>query len=189
MLIDQAVVEWTGFPGAPGYSTFYAVPGSDVAFSLAAFFENMKTWLPQNVKIQVPTSGDTLEDTTGIIESSWSTAAIPLVTGTNTQAYAAPAGIHYNWITNDFINGRRVRGKTFIVPMSSACFDNDGSLTSTIVTQVGTVGDLFMTAVEDNLLIYHRPAKGTHAGGKACRVVGYNFRDRASVLTSRRPGN
>ena len=191
--MQRAVVTWTGFPGAPGYSSFYFTDDNVARTELHDFFESLKTMFPQNVKIQVPGSGDTIDPLTGDITGSWSDTAPAVVIGTNTTVYAGPVGAVVNWRTDTYRDGGpsgtyhyRVRGRTFLVPLASAVFDLDGSLTSGVHTGLNTAVATFRTAVGGDQLIWHRPPKGSTTGGQACSVTGASVPDRAAVMRSRR---
>lgn len=113
-------VTWSGFPGAPGVSTFYEETGGAATLpaKLRTFFEACKAYLPSNVTISYPGSGDLIEESSGALSGDWSIGTTPANTvGTLGQVYAAPVGIVVNWRTGGIVNGHRVRGRTFLVPV------------------------------------------------------------------------
>lgn len=185
--MDQAVVQWTGFPGAPGYTVFYALPGGSFADAIYDFFNTIKPQLPSVVKVQVPNEGAVMNPLTGEITGSWSGTTHPLITGGAAGKYAASTGACVTWTTGVFIDGRRVKGRTFLVPLESGCYAPDGSLddgTRTILQ--GAVDDLVEAGV-DHFGIWHRPKPEGSETGQLCEVNAGMIRDRTAVLTSRRP--
>lgn len=183
--IEQGIVTWSGFPGAPGYSTFYATTGGAMLDHLKVFFEAIKGYIPSNTKISYPTVGDVIASDTGVVTGSWTGAAVAQTSCVSTGTYGAPAGACVNWVTNGFVNSHRVKGRTFIVPLTKDAFDVDGSLLPTFYSVLTTAANTLVTDMTGFWNIWHRPHGG--AGGSIHPVVGYNVRDRVSVLTSRRP--
>jgi len=185
MTIQKNVVTWTGFPGAPGYSVFYALPGGGFVDALHTFFQTLNGAFPANVRIQVAGSGLEINQATGVITGTWSGTTPALVTCTGGGNYAAPVGTSVNWLTSTVVGGKFVRGRTFLVPMASAVFDTDGSISATALSQIQTAAAALVTAGTDYFVAWHRPVAGS--GGVAANITGSLVRDRASVLTSRRP--
>jgi hypothetical protein len=186
MTIDQAVVRWDGFPGAPGYSVFYALPEGNVAAKLVDFFTELKTAIPSNVTVTVPASGNSYNQASGALTGVWSGGTGGTVDCTGTAVYAAPVGASVTWITDTFVSGKRIKGRTYLVPMHSAIFDMDGSLLSTFMAGLYTACTNLISGADGHLVVWHRP---TSAGddGIAATVTDALINDKASVLRSRRP--
>lgn len=115
--IERVRVAFTGFPGGPGVSTFYASNAGAMTGALWNMYDNLKTRMPANVAIQVETAGDTIDADTGALTGSWSIAPLVQLFGTQPGAYSAPSGAALTWLTNTVLNGSRVRGRTFVVPL------------------------------------------------------------------------
>lgn len=187
MDMHRVLVSWsgTGVQGAAVNVLSFAAEGGvpDVAAIEQAYFA-LKTVIPPGVTISVAGSGDTFDDATGTLTGSWSAGAPVSFVGQATEPrVAAGVGACVTWNTGLIVNGRRLRGRTFIVPLSVAAYENDGTLTS------GTLGFLqsFATALVASgpLGIWHRPsAAGT--GGAASGVTSFRLRDKVAILTSRR---
>jgi hypothetical protein len=185
--MDQCVVNWTGFPGAPGYSVFYALPGGSFADAIYTFFNTIKPQLPSTVKIQVPNSGAVMDQTTGEITGSWTGGSHSLITGGAAGKYHAAAGACVTWTTATFVHGRRLKGRTFLVPLESGCFAPDGSLDDGTRTILQGAVDALVTAGTDHFVIWHRPTTTGGSDGLTADVLSGSIRDRGAVLTSRRP--
>lgn len=200
--ILRVTARWSGFVGAPGYTVLHFRdfgtgdgPGGepDAAQALAAaerartFFASVATLLPNSVTIQVQSEVDMLEDTTGQLQDSFSVAPPAVVTGTGgTGGYAAAAGAVVNWRTASFRNGRRIRGRTFLVPLAGGSYQSDGTLNDTFrTTLVNAAQALTDSAGSPDLGVYSRPtAVGTD--GRWVIATGSTVPDMAAMLTSRR---
>jgi hypothetical protein len=184
MAIDQAVLRWDGFPGAPGYSVFYADPGNDVLADIWAFFDNWRTALPADVHITMPTEGLTYDEVTGTVTGTWTRAALGTVNGGDSGVYPAPTGACVTWRTGEVANGRLVRGRTFLVPLGGSSYQNDGSIGTEILAAIRNAANSLVSNAGGHLLVWHRPVGG--AGGSKHPVVAATVADRAAVLKSRR---
>lgn len=182
--IDRAVVEWTGFPGAPGISVFYATPGGGVAFAIGTMFELLKNFIPLNVTITVPASGDTIDDATGEIVGTWTTGAESVTHCSASGTYAAAGGGLIRWATDGLVNGHRVKGRTFFVPLDGDLYEDNGSLSPTWTGNAKSAGDNLIEESEGHLVIWSRPTP-TRAGSSHT-VVTCAVPDKMSVLRSRR---
>lgn len=186
--LDQAVVQWTGFPGAPGYSVFYAhSDGAGVRDKIYNFFNSVKPQLPSTVKIQVPATGSVIDENSGLITGVWNDTPVSLITGGAGGKYHAAAGACVTWSTDSFLNGRRLRGRTFLVPLESGCFAPDGSLDDGTRTLLQTAVNTLVTDSDESLCIWHRPTSHGGSDGSSGIVRSGMIRDRGAVLTSRRP--
>lgn len=137
--VHQVRIPWLGIEGAPGVSTFYfdassAVPMTD----LKAFFTSIMTLVPNAASVTFPGSGMDIDTSSGQPVGTWSTDVLTGVSGSGGAAYSGPVGGVINWHTGAFAGGREVRGKTFIVPLSTAQFGNDGLILSAASNTLGS---------------------------------------------------
>lgn len=182
--LQKVVVEWTGFQGAPGYNVFYRGDANVITSNLRTFYDSVKGLLPAGVSVTVPNAGDLVDSATGELSGAWTTAINLTVTGTSAAVYAAPCGAICKWFTASIVNGRRLRGKTFLVPLTSAAYQSDGSILTTALTTLKTAADALVTAEAANLGVWHRPVAG--AGGSWSPTTAATVPDRVSILRSRR---
>jgi hypothetical protein len=189
--IDQYVLAWSGFPGAPGYSIFYAVPGGGFASVLHQFFVDIKTNFPSSVKITFPASGRTIDATTGDQVNVWTEAAQSVVQGTSASTYSAPTGAVVNWKTSTVWRGKLIRGRTFLVPLIHECFDTDGSLASGSLGAIQTAAGNLVSNAGDKFVIWSQPqptnSDPDDRDGFRGKVTSAVVPDKAVVLRSRRP--
>lgn len=189
--LDQAVITWTGFPGAPGYSVFYAIHGTTGHLDLLAnWIATFKNLVPANVHWAFPADGRVIDASNGDQVNVWSGTPPAGQQGTETGKYSAPTGVVTNWHTSTVHNGRLVRGRTFIVPVAGLCFDTDGSLLATYRTTFESAASTLVSASDEALCIWAKPnsAKpGFPDNGASAPITSSSVPDMAAVLRSRRP--
>lgn len=177
-------------------STFYCLRPEEFQGAVSPFYEALTGLFPLDVTIQLENSGDYIDPLTGQLMASWATALPSPKQGTNAGASAGPAGAVCTWLTGSILDGTRLRGRTFIVPMGISAYDQDGTLNpGTLLTLQNAASNLVAAAV-GNMVVWHRPIKaGTftrkgvpvppRAGGYSV-VTGSRVSDRVAVLRSRR---
>jgi hypothetical protein len=182
--MNRVRVLWQNWPGAPGYTNHYV--GSNVLAQTAirAFYDGVKAYLPTGLTVQVPSSGDQVNEATGDITGVWTGAAQAVVSGGGAAAYAGATGACVNWRTGNIINGRRPMGRTYLVPLVSTAFETNGTLGSTAVTTIQNVATQLITDLAGELKIWHRPS--TLGPGSNVTVITAQVPDMAAVLRTRR---
>lgn len=187
--IVRVTARWEGFPGGPGYSNFYGNADTDAAAAaqtmatrIRAFFAGMVGWLPADVDVTVLPVYAVLSDATGEQTSEGTVASPPaVVAGVGAGGYSGNSGVAVNWNTTAFVAGKRLKGRTYLVPMGPIYQDN-GTIADAIVTELqGLAEDLIGDATL--FVVWHRPVGG--AGGSAAEIETATIRDRAAHLRSR----
>lgn len=166
-VINRYRVNWTGFTGAPGLSTFYSDGASTAALAaIRTFFNSCTTYLPTSLTLDFPGTGDQLESTTGALTGVWSVAPpLPVIGAAPTGFFAGGTGVRVIWETGVIVNGRRVKGSTFIVPLSTFAYDTNGTMTSGGFSAINNAAGVL--AGTGLLKIWSRP----NAGGSAITTV------------------
>jgi hypothetical protein len=197
MTLARISCTWQNWPGAPGVSQFYgdAASMAGMCAALQNFWQAFKTALPTGLTITVPTSGDLLDEASGQITGAWSLGtASTVTTGQAADVYAGNAGMVIHWLTTTVERGRRVRGRTFLVPLTSSAYDNQGSLTVNMVTQSAAAATALVNATTGVMQVWHRPRYQKPAtkpptlleAGSKAPVTGSRVPDLAVSLRSRR---
>ncbi len=164
--ILRVPVVWTGATGLPGVSVFHgALTTPGVVTDLVTFFSAIPTKIPTAITVDVPESGDMIDDATGTLSGSWTDSSGGPVDMTGTGEYAAGVGVAITWNTNGIRNGRRVRGRTFLCPLTVACFDSDGTIAGAILGDIRTAANTL--AAGGNLLVWSRPSSPAAADGES----------------------
>lgn len=199
--LQRLRIAWTGAIGLPGVTTLYF---SDAATALPAVRTLMGNWLgfmPNVVSGQVEPRGDIIDPATGSITGEWTGSDVAPVIGSGGSAYAAPVGFSVTWATGSILDGRRLRGRSYVVPIAVAGYQADGTIEPDTLTNVRMAASAFVVATQALLLVWHRPRLETPAWtdvhgrphpAKAFRVGGFSavvsatVADQVAVLTSRR---
>ena len=203
---------WSGLIGLPGYSNFYfrdfglpegwdptTAQAQECADKVRVFFDAIKSYLPTGCSIQVNPSVEEIEDTNASLAGVHGVTAPAVVLGTASASanYASPVGAVINWNTNTIRKNRRIRGRTFLVPLSSTAFQTDGSIANVIVTAIQTAAaTLAADAATPDMGVYARPERVKNEAGEYTGEVLPNCQwapissvvvpDLAAVLRSRR---
>ena len=140
MPLQRIRAHWSGFTGAPGLSTFYALDGSLATGAIHDFFDACAGFIPSDVHIDVDGSGDEIDVATGALTGVWTGVAPATVVGADSNTYAAPAGAGARWTTDTFSDGSRVRGFTYLVPLGPDAFAAGGFVAGGIAADITTAG-------------------------------------------------
>lgn len=192
MAITRLTAAWTGFRGAPGYSNFYFAGDSadellleQSAETVRSFFQAFRDYLPSGINIQVRGNAEVIDEANGQITSQLDFEQPAPVIGATTGTYSAASGAVVNWNTNAYRNGRRIRGRTFLVPLSTNAYDSAGDLNG---AALGDIRDgatyLSSGAAPLPFVVWARPINGS--GGTAEPVVSHTVPDMGAILRSRR---
>jgi len=174
---------WSGFPGGPGVSTMFFLDMATAIDAVHTFWAALAPRLPEDVHIQVQNFGDVISDTTGELVDSWTADTVAVVVGSNTDGYAAPAGACVNWHTDTVVNGKRLRGRTFLVPIGPNAFQTDGSLGPTPIANIQSYADALVASESSSFVVWHR---GSGTDGTFGLITAAQVPDKVVVLRSRR---
>jgi hypothetical protein len=188
---------FSGFPGGDGVATMYFLDNATCVASVRSFWDSVKGFIPRDVTIHVDNAGDTIDEVTGDLTGTWLSPVEDDVHCTSNDAYAAPVGGLVTWKTNGLVAGHRVKGRTFLVPISSSCFDLQGNFGGIAQAAIKASADSLIGAQSASFVVWHRPFAGKSAtatkpaqprrdGGHAL-IVASVVPPRAAVLRSRRP--
>jgi hypothetical protein len=182
--IRKIPVSWTTGVGGVGVSNFYTIDSVDVTVELGTFFNAIKGVFPNVVTWQVPSTGDVLQIDNGKIIAGWVGGTAATVSGTSAAAYVAGTGAFVRWATSGVIDGRRVKGRTFLCPLLTGSFDTQGTLNNTDVTTLNAAA--VALAGSGKLLIYSRPSGPGAVDGATSLVTGAQVPDKVTSLHTRR---
>lgn len=187
MTLARVSCSWQNWPGAPGVSQFYGDGASiqPLLDALHTFFEVVKTQLPTGLTITIPGSGDLIDETTGKITGSYGGLIPPaLTTGTGAASYAGNAGAVVHWLSSTVVDGRRLRGRTFLVPLTSGAYDSSGSIAATYLTSLQNAAAALVSSTGSTMQVWHRPV---YAVPKTTPPTLVKPGSRATVTSSRVP--
>lgn len=190
--LNRLVLPWTG-PQIKGNAvTVLHWDGSDNAappvVAVSDALQIIKGYIPSGVSIAVPNTGDRINDTTGELEGVWSTTGGATVPGTASAQCAAGVGACITWTTGGIVQGargpRKLRGRTFIVPLSYGVYEGDGTIEPTTLGVLRNFAAALQAA--GPLAIWHRPTSAGAANGTSYGVLSNSVRDKVAFLKSRR---
>lgn len=185
--LNRLRVTWTGSPVVgPGLTTFYFTSPdmSGIPDAVASFFDDANGFYPSGITWTIPDSGDQLESTTGALVGSWTATGGTTINSSSTAGWVLGVGARVVWETGGIVNGRRIRGSTFLVPLAKDRFDTDGTLTTAAISGLDSVAGALFTAADGHLVIWSRPRGGGDSG--VSPVTNVRVPDQVSWLRSRR---
>lgn len=156
--------------------------------AMRAFFQSHSAFIAGLVTISWDGIGIEKDVATGqlIGVTAYTPPASVACSGSGTCAL--PAGASVRWNTSTVVNGRMIRGRTFIVPLVSTSYESNGSLVSTYLTAsiaaAAAVRTASLASGTWTRAIWHRPVGG--AGGATGEVMSSSVKDIVAVLKSRR---
>jgi hypothetical protein len=156
-VVYQYRVNWSGTTGGPGVSVFnvrlsgaaLSTGPQQMADNIRAFFDTFKAYVPNEVQWTFPGEVTELDTVSGQLVGVHAVdAPLPVAAG-STTGYAHASGLRIDWHTASILNGRRLRGRTFIVPVAAAQFDAAGRIASSVITVFQTAGEALVSGLEN----------------------------------------
>lgn len=202
--------QWTGFQGAPGVNIWHFGPadGSSGSWALPdaqacadrvkAFYQGIQIQLPPTVQIAVSADAEVFNVENGSLQRVLGiVAGNPIPGNGGASGFASAAGAVVSWRTDTVRNRRRMRGRTFLVPLAASCYETNGTLTSSAISTIQGAATTLRTAAGGAVFgIWARPKKDislpipgggyTFSGGQFGKASSNNVPDMSAVLRSRR---
>jgi hypothetical protein len=186
---------WTGWPGANGYTTLYGngtVPAQTFASAAGAFMKDVALLgaavlgaYPQVVRITQDAQLTSVEDSDGKEQGVATITPVAQIVGTGTNSFGASTGMSITWNTANFINGRRLRGRTYLVPLSSGAFQTDGTLLDSYRTSALAAATAYIGS-GGQPVVWHRPTSKGATDGSNSLALSASIIDHTATLSSRR---
>jgi outer membrane receptor for ferric coprogen and ferric-rhodotorulic acid len=196
--ILKVTAAWSGFTGSPGYSNFYfreANPGASWdqgAFAAAdkvhTFFNELKHIFPPNVAWKINTDVPVIDENNGEMQEVANAGPRNTLQATGpAQSYSAASGAVVTWRTSGVRRGRRVRGRTFLVPAGYSTLQTDGTLLPDAIANLQAAANgLIASDGARNLVVWTRPSHKGATDGLAHTVLTASVPDKVAILKSRR---
>jgi hypothetical protein len=184
MPMRKVPVSWQTGVGGSGVSVFYTPFGTDATTDLFTFWNALRVYFPTAVTWSIPSSGDVVDETTGFITGAWTGGTAASVIGTVAGNYVGGTGAFVRWQTAGIVAGRRVKGRTFLCPLSTGQFDGNGTILDAAVTAMNT--NVATLAGTGKLVIWHRPTVHGDGTGSQHAVVSGQVADKVTSLRTRR---
>jgi len=194
--ISRVRVGLSGWLGGPGVCTYYFRDTATAVASLRAMWAVFVGSMPNSVVVQVENAGDKIEEATGVVTGAWTSGPAAVLQGGSAQGFAAPAGLITRWDTEVIADGRRVRGRNFVVPLGVAEYQTDGTINQATRDAFQTAMNSFISQQSTSFVVWHRPRDFRAAtadlpelaahDGSAHLVTAGSIPDRVAILRSRR---
>lgn len=187
---------WTGFTGAPGYTRMKwngDLTTDDLALAAGkqhAFFASINPYLPADVTISWDGQSQTYDDQ-GVLTDAQEYTPPGNVTGASPSNVAGPAGVVVRWLTGSYQLGRRIVGRTFVVPLATNAYEPNGSMEEVALSVIQGAADN-LVAGDPLLAIFSHPmdTKTDPPTPKAPPITAIatsaQVKDKVAVLRSRR---
>jgi len=180
----EIITDWVT-PGGSGFvSVMYFDLGSPAAAqrsALGAFWNNVDALLDSNALWTIRTDGRELDDATGTLTGAWSEATAYTGAGALAgQCVPDAAHVLFRWGTGVVVNGRFLKGRTFVPGLSTAQI-LEGNVATAAVTTFNTAAAALTSS---SLGVWHRPVAG--AGGVFQDVTTGTVWNELAVLRQRR---
>lgn len=188
----KGTIRWTGFTGSPGYTTLWTrfagiitTNVDNMMTGMNQFTNDIASALPNAVTVSPVAEIQQYDEVTGVLIGLHTPVPAPVPkVGTGGVNFAAPVGAVINWGTGGINRGKRVRGRTFLVPLAAGAFEGDGTLLNGFRVPLQNAATNWRTSSAYTSVIWSRPRLG--AGGAAFDILTSSVPDKACVLTSRR---
>lgn len=193
MALYRVKTRWSGFSGAPGYTILHfdaAVSGNvdgaeNAATGTRAFFNSISALLPSAVRLDVEPAVELIEESSGELVDVFTVPTPAVLSGTQTGGFSSATGACVTWSTVGVRNGRRVKGRTFLVPLAGSQYEADGTLTSASINTLTTAAQALIAHTSD-LHVFGRPSASGATDGASYTVTSARVTDKTAILRSRR---
>lgn len=194
---------WTGTSGGPGLTQLVvnhsetdqialtAGEAQSAVNAVRAFWDAIKAYLPNEITLSVSPVVDQYDYGTGALIGTVTAASVPaVVVGTDTGNYSMAAGAKVNLNTTKILDGRRVRGGIYLVPLGATQFTNTGLVGAASRTAINTAGDTMRASLVTAglaLMVWSRPTSpGPSTDGELSTVVAVETSEKTAILRGRR---
>lgn len=191
-MVFEYRVGWNVGGANPGVTVFHGrndgvISDQDTIEELAAraraFFDAVKGLVPGAVTWTFPGEGIEMNTSTGVLEDVYTFAPPASVTGTGAGNYGWPAGARVEWRTPAIVSGRRLRGRTFLVPITTNAMEANGTLSAgTITTMTNAANTFFSQSVFTDCA----PCIWSRTHGILADITSALVPDEVAIMRSRR---
>jgi hypothetical protein len=182
---------YQGFTGAPGWTrmkfdgTLTASEASTAAANMRTFLNSLASYMPSTSNYSFQSTVQQY-NTSQVLTGEVVMSTVPAnVVGTSAAVYAGGSGTVIYWLTDAIFLGSKVKGRTYLVPLTSAAFQADGTLATAVRTAIQLAGTTFV-ATTPHLVIASKKGEPDAWLYAQSEVHACSVPDRAAQLRSRR---
>lgn len=197
--LARIVITSEGYNGAPGYNIMHFSYGTyteldhqemanAIGTDLSSGYQDVQAYLVDAVTWSIGPTVQFFSAETGVIfDEVTASFSNPVITGTDDSVYIdRSACVNVAFRTNDFINGRRLIGRSFVGPIGGACFGADGQIHATALSAFSGMFDALLSGLGPRLCVWHRPTSVQAADGAYGDVATVTGRSVPGTLRSRK---
>lgn len=150
-IIGEAQILWQGV-GGPGVSTFHVTrplnqsEAQGVTNALQAFADDLSDLLPNDYVVTGAGEVRLIDDANGQLTGTYPVSGWQS-SGQSAGYFSRAAGARIDWLTQAIVAGRRLRGRTYWVPIRSSSFTQDGILSGGDVSTIQNAGEDLIDAL------------------------------------------
>ena len=183
---------WNAASTNPGVTVFHGRIPTGVSAAAAAqhmadrsqkFFDDVKALVAGAIVWTFPGEVTELNTSSGALEAVHVVTPPANVTSTAAGNYSAPSGARIEWRTDSIVSGRRLRGRTFVVPLGLGNYDATGTLSTVAITALTLAGNNFRNPSFFGNAV---PSVWSRTHGIQADITSVFVPDEASVMRSRR---
>lgn len=200
MTLQRYRVALSNWPGSPGVATHYLSSSVNDYTAIRTFWTAVIGWFPFGLTATFPSTVDYINEVDGkLISSTAVTPGAPVVSAATSAGYSGVSGALIRWNTSAVVNGNKVIGRTYLVPMERNRYQNDGTIVEADRTTLATAANALLAAYADGIKVWARPFAGRAASagpppvtaiaarpGAFFTALSASVPDQAVVLRSRR---
>jgi hypothetical protein len=187
--VDRYQVTGSAPQGGNIVSTWHVLSGAGsdatsrtaMAAAIRAFLNAFASQYPSGMSWTFPSESATVDVATGQV-TAWHSLTPPAsISGSAGGSYAAGVGFRVDWLSTGIHLGRRVKGRTYVVP--SVTYESNGTVTESIRSTALTAANTLVTALNTaghDLVVYSAVARAAYP------VQGAIVPDRVAWLRTRK---
>jgi hypothetical protein len=196
--LARVKVDISNFPGGPGVNVLHFSSGTtgpdwietnvDTVYDevYAAYIAVAQYYAP-GVVITVGQDFDIVDSVSGnlIDVVTVSTPSDPINGAGASGAISRGQAVCLAYYTDNYTNGKRLRGRSFLGPVAPGIFASTGLINQAVLSEIEDEWTAMSSGLGPRLAVYHRPSNDTSADGYYGDVVTVIGRQRPSNLRSR----
>lgn len=181
--------------GLPGLNTFYfngsnptpvTADATDVCARVRAFWNAIISLCPTGQLASVQPNVDLIDSVDGQLAGGLTATTPALVTGTGGTVAPTATQMLLSLETGVIVNGRRLRGRSFIGPCAIGVVSSSGALgAAQQITLTNAANTMISGSTTSFPVVWHRKKDDTHLGTNAA-VTAFLAKQTLAVLRSRR---
>lgn len=184
--ITQILTDWTTASGAGKVTVMYFDGATSITTqrtALTTFWQAVDDALDDSVTWAIRNAGVVVDDGSGTLTGSWSSGSVVSGVGLGvTEPLPDATQTLIRWNTPNIVNGRFLRGRTYVPGLSSLNVD-EGNVRAAAITLIGAAATALVGSGA-GLRVWHRPIAGS--GGASFSATSAAVWPEFAVLRRRR---